>query len=516
MALTSLYARKLSRLLLPVSALVIALAVPLRAGKDTPVSVPRVWAQQDVDTFRLPLAALGEPPKLISEHDYYALPEVNLKTYPVYIPDKEPPNYLDWLAQQDPKPMVEVVNLKTEQDWIAAGREVFYGRELPRFTGSEHNLQLIRNPQVLAAYKIQTTKDGVILGLRYVVREKGKVELGTDTCAMCHVQIRADGTLIEGAPNVHTPFGPLMGDLTRRYAQMSPQMFRDRRLHEMSEDYRVPSLKNDPNLAVLDLPANKIAELYQQNPLGSHARTNTSVLFPVKIANLIGVQDMRYFDRTGTSRNRGIADLMRYSELIADSSDALTTYGKGPDAALNLQYMGLAQGVHRTPDALLYALAKYLESLQPPANPNPVNALSRHGEEVFKKLECGRCHTPPLYTSNKLTLAEGFEPTPELMKDVDAMAVSLGTDPNLALNTRKGTGFYRIPSLRMVWLQACLLHNCALGTLEEMFDRARLKPDFRASNWDASVPAHAVNGHLKGLDLSPEDRAALIAFLRTL
>src|SRR5207245_3761773 len=127
---------------------------------------------------------------LISEHDYYTLPEINLKTYPVYTPDREPAAYMNWLSRQEPKPLVDVPQLKTDADWIAAGREVFYGRELPRFTGSEHNLQMIRDPQVLAAYRLQSTKDGELLGLRYVIREKGKVELGTDTCAMCHTQVR--------------------------------------------------------------------------------------------------------------------------------------------------------------------------------------------------------------------------------------------------------------------------------------------------------------------------------------
>jgi hypothetical protein len=28
------------------------------------------------------------------------------------------------------------------------------------------------------------------------------------------------------------------------------------------------------------------------------------------------------------------------------------------------------------------------------------------------------------------------------------MSISVGTDPNLALNTRKGTGLYKVPSLK--------------------------------------------------------------------
>ena len=477
---------------------------------------PKVWDDGDVAGFRLPLAGLGAPPRLISEREYYALPEVNLKTYPVYTPDKEPKGYLEWLEQQEPKPLVDISKLKTEADWIAAGREVFYGRELPRFTGSEDNLQLIRNPKVIAAYGLQTTPDGVLLGLRYVVRAKGKVELGTDTCAMCHVRVLPDGRLIEGPANTHTPFGPLMADLTRRYAAISPAFLEDRRRKHMREDYRVPFLKDDPNLPVADLPAEDIARLYEQIPLGAHPRTNTSLIYPVKIANLIGIRELRYFDRTGTSRNRNIRDLMRYSEMIADVSDALTHFGDGPDATLRLGNMGLAGGIKRTPDALLYALARFLYSLEPPTNTNPVDALAQRGSRVFQASGCPVCHTPPLYTNNRLTLAAGFQPPASLLHSADIMPLSVGTDPNLALKTRKGTGLYRVPSLRMLWLEACFLHDGSIGTLEELFNPARLKPGFRSSNWSPITPSHAVNGHRFGLALSQEDRTALIAFLKTI
>ena len=163
----------------------------------TQLVAPKSWTNQQLVGFRTPLAGLGKAPAMVSEQEYYSLPENNLKTYPVYTPDKEPANYLDWLKQQDPKPLVEIDKLHTETDLIAAGKEVFFGRELPRFSGSEDNLQLIRNPKILAAYRVQTTSDGVLLGLRYVVREKGKVELGTDTCAMCHAQIH-EGKLYAG------------------------------------------------------------------------------------------------------------------------------------------------------------------------------------------------------------------------------------------------------------------------------------------------------------------------------
>ena len=400
--------------------------------------VPSPWSDASIAGYRLALAGLGSAPKMVSGAAYYALPEVNLKTYAVYTPDKEPKGYLEWLQARDPEPMVDVNKLHTREEWIAAGREVFYERELPRYSGSEDNLKLIRDPRVIEAYKLQTTKDGVLLGLRYLVREKGKVELGTDTCAMCHTRVQPDGSVIEGPANVHTPFGPLMGDLTRRYAGFGAQFLEERRRRQMREDYRVPFLHPDPNLASADLPAEEIARLYDENPLGVHPRTNTSLLYPVKIANLIGIGDMKFFDRTGTGRNRSIADLMRYSGSIADVSDALTEYGAGPDGKLDPAKLGLKDGIHRTPDALLYALALFIESLRPPPNPNQPGAASERGQAVFQKQGCGNCHTAPLYTNNRLTLAEGYHPSESVMRLTGAMNISVGTDPNLAHENAQG------------------------------------------------------------------------------
>jgi len=103
-----------------------------------------------------------------------------------------------------------------------------------------------------------------------------------------------------------------------------------------------------------------------------------------------------------------------------------------------------------------------------------------------------------------------------LPKTLDVLRVSLGTDPGLAMKTRKGTGFYRVPSLHMLWLYNAYLHDGSIGTLEELFNPDRLKPGFRSSNWTPAAPAHAVPGHPFGLDLKPDDRVALIAFLRTI
>jgi len=97
------------------------------------------------------------------------------------------------------------------------------------------------------------------------------------------------------------------------------------------------------------------------------------------------------------------------------------------------------------------------------------------------------------------------------------MPVSVGTDPNLALKTRKGTGFYKVPSLKGVWYRGMFNHDGSVTTLEEWFDPARLRQDFVPSGFVGyNVTRRAVPGHEFGLRLTPEDKSALIAFLKTL
>jgi hypothetical protein len=97
------------------------------------------------------------------------------------------------------------------------------------------------------------------------------------------------------------------------------------------------------------------------------------------------------------------------------------------------------------------------------------------------------------------------------------MAVSVGTDPGLSLKTRKGTGFYKVPALKGVWYRGMFGHDGSVTTLEEWFDATRLRDDFVPSGFRGYKVTHrAVPGHPFGLTLSAEDKAALIAFLKTL
>ena len=123
----------------------------------------------------------------------------------------------------------------------------------------------------------------------------------------------------------------------------------------------------------------------------------------------------------------------------------------------------------------------------------------------------------PSYTSNKLTLADGFIPPKDRPDSLDVLSVWVGTDLGLALKTRKGTGYYKVPALKGLWYRGRYLHDGSVASLEEMFDPDRLKETHVPGGWrPVGTANHAIQGHLFGLTLNLEEREELIAFLRTL
>jgi hypothetical protein len=241
----------------------------------------------------------------------------------------------------------------------------------------------------------------------------------------------------------------------------------------------------------------------------------------VQVPDLIGVKNRRYLDRTGLQQHRGPVDLMRYAALN-QGADFLSSFGgfiplvfanfnKLPDPADPIAVGG------RYSDEQLYALAVYLYSLQPPPSANKFGALAARGQKVFERKGCQTCHTPPLYTNNKLTPAQGFIPPPGADKKYDILPISVGTDPNLALKTRRGTGYYKVPSLRGVWYRSMFGHSGWCATLEDWFDPRRTRDDYVPTGFKPyGAQTYAVKGHQFGLDLPEGDRVALIAFLKTL
>src|ERR1041384_5516764 len=168
--------------------------------KSKPV-VPKIWDDRLLATWALPVAGLNVAPNFVPESEYYAAPLDNLRTYPGYHPDFEPKGYQDWLKQQQPMPLIEPDKLKTEQDWIEAGRRVFDELDVPLLRSDDPQAQrYLQDREALKKDRTTVTKDGVILGFRWVVEKRGQVLLTLSECSGCHVRLMPDGTTLRGAP----------------------------------------------------------------------------------------------------------------------------------------------------------------------------------------------------------------------------------------------------------------------------------------------------------------------------
>jgi len=262
-------------------------------------------------------------------------------------------------------------------------------------------------------------------------------------------------------------------------------------------------------------------EAANDRPAGVTARLRTSMFYPVQTPDLIGVKDRRYLDRTGLQQQRSIGDLMRYAAMNRGTSaggDSLASHnGFIPADPPNFKKLPDPSTRTRYSDEQLYALALYLYSLQPPTNPNTFDAVAARGQQVFNREGCAACHTPPLYTNNKLTPADGFAVPPDHREKFDVMPISVGTDPDLTLKTRRGTGYYKVPSLKGVWYRSMFGHSGWCATLEDWFDPRRVRDDYVPTGWKPyGRQTYAVKGHPYGLTLPDQDRRALVTFLKTL
>jgi mono/diheme cytochrome c family protein len=180
---------------------------------------------------------------------------------------------------------------------------------------------------------------------------------------------------------------------------------------------------------------------------------------PVRIADLRPVAWLGYLHADATLRQPDVITLaIRIETLIVTSQ---------------------GQAI-RPPREIALALAMYVWSLAPAEAPAPATDAARSGRDLFAAT-CSGCHAGDGFTGEPVSL------------DV------VGTDPTVGRSLDRGTGMYRVPSLRGVADRALLLHDASVHSLGELVDPERTTP-----------------GHHFGSELSVADRAALIAYLETL
>ncbi len=148
---------------------------------------------------------------------------------------------------------------------------------------------------------------------------------------------------------------------------------------------------------------------------------------------------------------------------------------------------------------IMEAVMAYMLALKPPANPRSQGEREQRGQAVFEAQRCQRCHLPPYYTNGQV---------------VDWSVIRTDTD-------RIHNGFpkgYKVASLLRLDQYRLYLHDGSLTDLDQLFDPTRLQPSYEAPGIPPGrrKQGAGVPGHMFGMRLSPDDRAALVAYLQSL
>jgi hypothetical protein len=480
--------------------------------------IPKVWDIEQLESMHLPYPDTSVDLGFISEEYYNQLPErISYKTYPFYMPGSEPKGYYDSLSKLEPVENFKQKDLKTEADWIKAGKLIY---ELPQNFIRLDSAMLANLPAIAKKWQatdIHANRKGIIPFVVISIRKKGTLEIGTFSCGMCHTKQMPDDQLFDGAQGnfVGDRFGNILAISNPNFEKLTP----DNKLkvfHNFNQRlYHTPWIKNDYQENYKKVKAEDIGTSYYGILPGVQSRNNASFDHPISIPDLYNLKDRKYLDKSGHNLNRGIEDIMRYATLN-QTLNMMNSYGDfmpDPRPTDPSKYT-----VGKFSGAQLYALAKFLYSIKTPKNPQKFPAkLLQKGKAIFTEQGCVTCHTPPLYTNNKLTPVDGFEPPASHFKKYDIFDVSVGTDPGLSLYTRRGSGYYKVPSLIGAWNRTAFLHDGHLATLEDMFDSARLSPNYTPTYFKPlGVTQMAVPGHTFGMELKPDDKKALVAFIKSL
>ena len=261
--------------------------------------IPKVWNIDSLKALHVPLADTTVQVAFLPEDYYYQLEERKIyKSYPFYLKSDEPEEYWAWLESQQPEIAFNPATLKTKKDWIRAG-ELAYEAPILIFPIQSDFAKQIE--EIAKTTGIPAGKEGVFPYYSYVVREKGKVEVGMFSCGMCHNRVMPDGSIIKGAQ------GTFNLDRVDGFPDLrNPKQFMEFR----RQIYDAPWVDTMKNFFRQMEPEELRAEL-KAMPNGVMLRHGSAPHYPTSIPDLIGIKDMKYLDHTGLIQHRSPADLMR-------------------------------------------------------------------------------------------------------------------------------------------------------------------------------------------------------------
>ena len=103
---------------------------------------------------------------------------------------------------------------------------------------------------------------------------------------------------------------------------------------------------------------------------------------------------------------------------------------------------------YRITDEIAFSLAKYIYALEPPKNPNANDPRAAAGKKVFDREGCGGCHPAPALLEQQADAGERLDASEGSSLPRGHAAVFGRNRTRGRAETRKGTGLYKVPSLK--------------------------------------------------------------------
>ena len=188
--------------------LVILITALLSFAISVKPDIPKLWDMERLLSAHLPLVDTSIHMEPVSEELYNKIPErVAYKTYSLYMPGREPKGYYEWLLKQDPEIIFDVTKLKTEEDWIKAGELIYdMPQNMSFLLDSSRNFEILTTlAKEMQDTHVKLTKDGINPFLKIVIRKKGVIEIGDQSCGSCHNKTMPDGSVLKGGQG-NSPF----------------------------------------------------------------------------------------------------------------------------------------------------------------------------------------------------------------------------------------------------------------------------------------------------------------------
>jgi hypothetical protein len=251
----------------------------------------------------------------------------------------------------------------------------------------------------------------------------------------------------------------------------------------------------------------------------------------------------------------GVTDFLPLWKLTAVDGWSYHWDGLNTDLGEVMRSSALGDGATTRSIALpgLERTRRWLAGQAPPRYPLPIDlARATEGKRVFETAGCADCHAPggkrfrtviPVDEPGLETDRRRIDMWTMEAKDT-YMKVADGTSWPFR-HFRKTSGYVALP-LDGLWLRAPYLHNGSVPTLYHLLDPDKRVSRFRrgddvidpelvgfvfepptdkaraasflqrTTELDTSLPGNGNQGHTYGADLGPDDKSALIEYLKTL